>query len=134
MGFLIVFPFTSFAATIETDRTWYLAGEVMKVSITDDDAQIAYAELCDTQGLTAGIVVGLQQGKGSGQKTYRYDGTDWTVVTTTETQVTNPFTKQVTVRKTVSYTAISGAGTETISAGCGFLYGCVASGKTLVWD
>ena len=75
-----------------------------------------------------------QQGKGSGQKTYRYDGTDWTVVTTTETQVTNPFTKQVTVRKTVSYTAISGAGTETISAGCGFLYGCVASGKTLVWD
>lgn len=64
--FLIVFPLASFAATIETDRTWYLAGEVMKVSITDDDAQIAYTELCDTQGLTTGIVVGLQQGKGSG--------------------------------------------------------------------
>ena len=34
------------AATVETDRTWYLAGEAMTVSVTDDDALIAYAELC----------------------------------------------------------------------------------------
>ena len=36
---------------VETDRTWYLAGEAMKVRVTDDNAIIAYAELCDTYGL-----------------------------------------------------------------------------------
>ena len=36
---------SSFAANIETDRTWYLAGEAMKVSVTDESALIAYAEL-----------------------------------------------------------------------------------------
>ena len=56
---------SSFAASIETDRTWYLAGEAMKVSVTDDDAIIAYAELCDMRGLVAGVVVGLKDGVGS---------------------------------------------------------------------
>ena len=56
----------AFAARVETDRPWYLAGEAMKVSVTDADALIAYAELCDTQGLAAGIVVGLKGGRGTG--------------------------------------------------------------------
>ena len=57
---------STFATAIETDRTWYLAGEQMKVSVTADDALIAYAELCDTHGLAAGVVVGLEEGKGTG--------------------------------------------------------------------
>ncbi|MBR5688630.1 MAG: hypothetical protein IKX36_11845 [Prevotella sp.] len=57
---------SSFAANIETDRTWYLAGETMKVSVTADNALIAYAELCDTHGLAAGVVVGLKGGEGTG--------------------------------------------------------------------
>ena len=51
---------------VQTDRTWYLAGEAMKVSVTDENALIAYAELCDTHGLAAGIVIGLQGGEGEG--------------------------------------------------------------------
>ena len=50
------------AVNIETDRSWYLAGETMTVSVAADDALIAYAELCDVQGLAAGAVVSLQQG------------------------------------------------------------------------
>lgn len=56
----------SFSASVETDRTWYLAGEAMTVSVTADNALIAYAELCDTDGLAAGVVVGLHDGKGTG--------------------------------------------------------------------
>ena len=60
-------PFTRcLAASIETDRDWYLAGEAMQVSVTADDALIAYAELCDTKGLAAGIMVSLKDGKGMG--------------------------------------------------------------------
>ena len=62
----LVLTLSTFAATIETDRTWYLAGEQMKVSVTAADAVIAYAELCDTRGLAAGVVIGLQQGRGTG--------------------------------------------------------------------
>ncbi len=54
------------AARIETDRTWYLAGEAMKVSVVTDDALIAYAELCDTYSMAAGIVMSLEGGKGTG--------------------------------------------------------------------
>ena len=54
------------AATVETDRTWYLAGEAMKVSVAADDAMIAYAEVCDMNGLAAGVVVSLKGGKGTG--------------------------------------------------------------------
>ena len=61
----MVLALSTFAANIETDRTWYLAGEAMKVSVTDD-ALIAYAELCDTRGLAAGVVVSLKGGKGTG--------------------------------------------------------------------
>ena len=50
----------------ETDRTWYLAGEAMTVSVTDDDASIAYAELCDLHGMAAGVVIGLKGNKGTG--------------------------------------------------------------------
>ena len=38
----------------------------MKVSVTADDAMIAYAELCDTYGLAAGVVVSLKGGAGTG--------------------------------------------------------------------
>ena len=54
------------AARVETDRPWYLAGEAMEVSVSDADALIAYAELCDTHGLAAGVVVGLKGGQGTG--------------------------------------------------------------------
>ena len=62
----MVFALNTSAATIETDRTWYLAGEPMAVSVTADDALIAYAELCDTRGLAAGVVVSLKSGVGKG--------------------------------------------------------------------
>ena len=51
---------------VETDRTWYLAGEAMKVCVTADDAMIAYAELCDASGLAAGVVLSLKGGEGTG--------------------------------------------------------------------
>ena len=60
----MVLALSSFAASVETDRTWYLAGEAMKVDITADNALIVYAELCDTKGLAAGDVVGLYGGRG----------------------------------------------------------------------
>ena len=62
----MVLALSTFAASVETDRAWYLAGEAMKVSVTDDNALIAYAELCDTRGLAAGIVIGLKEGEGTG--------------------------------------------------------------------
>ena len=62
----LVLTLSTFAANIEIDRTWYLAGEQMKVCVTADDALIAYAELCDIHGLAAGVVVGLEEGKGTG--------------------------------------------------------------------
>ena len=62
----ILLALSSFAANFETDRTWYLAGETMKISVTADNALIAYAELCDTRGLAAGVVVGLKGGEGTG--------------------------------------------------------------------
>jgi hypothetical protein len=66
LNFYIVAMFMATSASaIETDRTWYLAGETMKVNVTDD-ALIAYAELCDTHGLVAGTVIGLKEGKGTG--------------------------------------------------------------------
>ena len=62
----LVLALSSFAASIETDRSWYLAGEAMKISVTLDDAVIAYAELCDTHRLAAGVVIGLKENKGTG--------------------------------------------------------------------
>ena len=62
----LVLALSTFAASVETDRTWYLAGETMKVGVTADDALIAYAELCDTRGLAAGTVVSLRNGTGTG--------------------------------------------------------------------
>lgn len=69
IGLLIaamVLSLSTFAASVSTDRTWYLAGEAMQVSITADDALIAYAELCDTYSLAASTVVSLNDGKGTG--------------------------------------------------------------------
>ena len=66
MAAAMVLALSSFAASVETDRTWYLAGEAMKVSVTADNALIAYAELCDTYRLAAGVVVGLKGGVGEG--------------------------------------------------------------------
>ena len=62
----LVLAMNTFAANIETDRSWYLAGEAMRVSVTADDAVIAYAELCDTHRLAAGVVIGLKENKGTG--------------------------------------------------------------------
>lgn len=62
----MAFAVSSFAVSVKTDRTWYLAGEAMTVSVAADDALIAYAELCDTRGLAAGVVVSLQSGVGKG--------------------------------------------------------------------
>ena len=59
----LVFALNTFATNVDTDRTWYLAGEAMKISVTADDAIIAYAELCDTHGLAAGVVMSLKGGK-----------------------------------------------------------------------
>ena len=66
INYALLFAVDSFAANIKTDRNWYLAGEAMRVSITIDDALIAYAELCDTRSMAAGVVVSLKEGKGSG--------------------------------------------------------------------
>ena len=62
----MVFALSSFAIGVKTDRSWYLAGEAMKVSVTADDALIAYAELCDTHGLAAGVVVSMKGNQGTG--------------------------------------------------------------------
>lgn len=61
----MVLTLSTYATSIETDRQWYLAGEAMKVSITTDDALIAYAELCDTNSLLAAATTHLNKGKGS---------------------------------------------------------------------
>ena len=63
---VLAFALGTFATSIETDRPWYLAGETMKVSVSIDDAIIAYAELCDTRSLSAGSVISIYNGKGSG--------------------------------------------------------------------
>ena len=62
----MVLTLNTSAAKIETDHTWYVAGEVMTINVTADDALIAYAELCDTQGLAAGSKIKLYGGKGIG--------------------------------------------------------------------
>ena len=69
LSVLLFYPFTFLplsAIRVETNRPWYLAGEAMQVSVTDANAQIAYAELCDAHGLAAGVVVGLKGGEGRG--------------------------------------------------------------------
>ena len=62
----MVLSLSATAVNIETDRTWYLAGEAMTVRLTADDAIIAYAELCDMYGLAAGTVVSIKGGVGTG--------------------------------------------------------------------
>ena len=62
----MVLSLSATAVNIETDRTWYLAGEAMTVRLTADDAIIAYAELCDMYGLAAGTVVSVKGGVGTG--------------------------------------------------------------------
>ena len=62
----MVLAMSTTAANIETDRTWYVAGEPMKVSVKTDKALIAYAELCDTRGLAAGVMISLNGGEGEG--------------------------------------------------------------------
>ena len=62
----MVLTLSAYAINIETNRTWYLSGEAMEISVTDDDAIIAYAELCDSYGLAAGVAVSLEGGHGTG--------------------------------------------------------------------
>ena len=63
---MMVLALSTLAANVETDRPWYLAGEELRVTITDGNAAVAYAELCDTAGLAAGVAVRLEQGQGTG--------------------------------------------------------------------
>ena len=62
----MVLSLSAMAVNIKTDREWYLAGEQMKVSVTVYDSQIAYAELCDANGLAASTIVGIKDGVGKG--------------------------------------------------------------------
>ena len=62
----MVIALGTFATSIKTDRAWYLAGEAMQVSVSADNALIAYAELCDTHGLAAGVMISLKGGEGTG--------------------------------------------------------------------
>ena len=66
LAVVVVLSLSCFADRVETDRTWYLAGETMKVYVAADNAPIAYAELCDTYGLAAGVVISLNDGEGAG--------------------------------------------------------------------
>ena len=61
-----VLALSALAANIQTDRTWYLAGEAMTVGVKADDAAVAYIELCDTHGMMAGATVCLRAGTGTG--------------------------------------------------------------------
>ena len=71
----------------------------------------------------------------TGQKTYRYNGTAWTKMTTAQTTFTNPFTKETTTSNVTNWTPIEAAGTDTIAAGCGFMYGRKATTPlTLSWN
>ena len=63
---MLVLTLSTSATSFETDRTWYLAGEAMKVNVTADNALIAYAELCDKNSLAAGVVVSLKGKEGTG--------------------------------------------------------------------
>jgi hypothetical protein len=66
LAVVVALSLSSFAASVETDRAWYLAGEAMKVNVAADNASIVYAELCDMHGLAAGVVISLKQGEGTG--------------------------------------------------------------------
>ena len=62
----MVLSLSAMAANVKTDRTWYLAGEQMKVTVNLYDSQIAYAELCDMNGLVANTIVWLGNVTGTG--------------------------------------------------------------------
>ena len=62
----VLLAISTSATSFKTDHAWYLAGEAMKIDITDDNALIAYAELCDTNGLAVGNVISLRDNKGTG--------------------------------------------------------------------
>ena len=62
----ILLALSTNATTFKTNHAWYLAGEAMMIDVTDDNALIAYAELCDTNGLAAGNVINLRNNKGTG--------------------------------------------------------------------
>ena len=63
---VILLAISTSATNFKTDHVWYLAGEAMKIDVTDDNALIAYAELCDTNGLAVGNVISLRDNKGTG--------------------------------------------------------------------
>ena len=63
---VILLAISTSATSFKTDHVWYLAGEAMKIDVTDDNALIAYAELCDTNGLAVGNVISLRDNKGTG--------------------------------------------------------------------
>ena len=63
---MVMLSLNGFAVGVATDRAWYLAGEVMRVNVATDHASIVYAELCDTYGLAAGVVISIVEGEGTG--------------------------------------------------------------------
>lgn len=65
---LLLSSLTSSAAEVSIDRDWYLAGEAMHISIDIDDrvSRVVYAELSDKQGIKAGTVLSLNEGKAQG--------------------------------------------------------------------
>ena len=71
-------------------------------------------------GMAEGDLVIVPDSNGTGQKTYRFNGTAWTkAVESTQTVTTPRGSKTVT---TTSWQAVE-AGQATIPAGCGFMYG-----------
>lgn len=63
---VILLSRSAFATDFKAAQAWYLAGEAMTINVTAPDARIAYAELCDTQGLAAGTSISINQQKGTG--------------------------------------------------------------------
>lgn len=65
---LLLSSLTASAAEVSIDRDWYLAGEAMHISIDINDrvSRVVYAELSDRQGIKAGAVLSLSDGKAQG--------------------------------------------------------------------
>ena len=83
-------------------------------------------------GIGNGDTLLVPTASGTGQITYKYNGTAWTAATTTATQKKNPRTGEMTWVTNTTWTAISTS--TTIPAGKGVMYGRKgAEGTTLEW-
>ena len=83
-------------------------------------------------GMAEGDVVIVPDSNGTGQKTYRYNGSAWTKATDTTSTVKTPRGEKTVT--TTSWTTVA-AGQATIAPGCGFMYGRKAQSELpLTWD